>query len=364
MLSHPDTTIILALGYVPWLLTMWLGKPRPTLRIWVVLAIGMPLIALAAVLPWLLNVRDLLGSNIQSPFTSSPNYWQVMILYHGILIVPVALVGAIIGLRKRDQIAILSVGWLVLILEFSTLGILERLFPPLADWILRYDYPFSIAWHGPIIPYAILGGTGFLWLWQHWLEARFGAFWERRGKVILVGLAVLALIGLLLNSQILAFSKGRVGFFGAFASADDVTAMEWLRKNTPPMPAYLIIPVHSRTIRMRAIGFRLSPSVIVFITDGSPFSVIHSPAWTNRNACAPSGEIRQTRRMLALLQSSGIDYVIVPQIVTNPASIETMFRWRPQSEDRVEMDSALTDAPFLHLVFDSHGAQVYEFVAN
>ena len=32
VLSHPDMTIILALGYVPWLLTIWLGKPRPTLR--------------------------------------------------------------------------------------------------------------------------------------------------------------------------------------------------------------------------------------------------------------------------------------------------------------------------------------------
>ena len=364
VLSHPDTTIILALGYVPWLLTMWLGKPRPTLRIWVVLAIGMPLIALAAVLPWLLNVRDLLGSNIQSPFTSSPNYWQVMILYHGILIVPVALVGAIIGLRKRDQIAILSVGWLVLILEFSTLGILERLFPPLADWILRYDYPFSIAWHGPIIPYAILGGIGFLWLWQHWLEARFGAFWERRGKVILVGLAVLALIGLLLNGQILAFSKGRVGFFGAFASADDVTAMEWLRKNTPSDARVLNYPgtqpdnSHESdwvpVIAERdSVYYRWQP---FFRDTQSSLDEQERLRAFWRNPADPAN--------VALLQSSGIDYVIVPQIVTNPASIETMFRWRPQSEDRVEMDSSLTDAPFLHLVFDSHGAQVYEFVAN
>ena len=66
--------------------------------------------------------------------------------------------------RKRDPLAILAVGWLILVLDFSTTGIIAHLFP----WLpfLRYDYPFSIAWHGPIIPYMILGGTGLLWLWD------------------------------------------------------------------------------------------------------------------------------------------------------------------------------------------------------
>ncbi|HLU08026.1 MAG TPA: hypothetical protein VK003_00030, partial [Oceanobacillus sp.] len=150
VLCHPDTTIILGLGYIPWLLTMWLGQPKPTPKRWLVLVIGVPLVAILGLSPWLLNVRELLGSEIVSPFERDPNHWQVMLLYHGIWIVPVAILGAIIGLRRRDQTAILSVGWLLLIIDFSTTGILESLFGDLLAPAFRFDYPFSIAWHGPI----------------------------------------------------------------------------------------------------------------------------------------------------------------------------------------------------------------------
>ena len=172
VLTHPDTTIILSLGFVPWLATMWLGKPRPTPRAWLVIALGVPLVALLGILPWLLHVRDLLGADITSPFARDPNYWQVMITYQGIVIVPFALIGAVVGLRRRSQAAIMAVGWLILVLDFSTTGIIARLFPWLP--ILRYDYPFSIAWHGPIIPYTILGGIGLLWVWDRFFEGRAG----------------------------------------------------------------------------------------------------------------------------------------------------------------------------------------------
>jgi hypothetical protein len=103
-----------------------------------------------------------------------------MVLYHGVLIVPVALVGAFIGLRQRNQAVILGLGWLLMILEFSSLGLLEKIFPWLSNLVLRYDYPFSIAWHGPIIPYIILGGMGLLWMWERWLERRVGQLVRRR----------------------------------------------------------------------------------------------------------------------------------------------------------------------------------------
>ena len=49
VLSHPDTTIILALGFGPWLLSMWAGEPRPALRRWLLLLAGAPLLALLLV---------------------------------------------------------------------------------------------------------------------------------------------------------------------------------------------------------------------------------------------------------------------------------------------------------------------------
>ena len=113
---------------------------------------------------------------------------------------PFALIGAVVGLRQRNQVAILAVGWLILILDFSTTGIIARLFPWLP--ILRYDYPFSIAWHGPIIPYTILGGIGLLWLWDRLFERRIGVALHRYAPALLIGVSALALVGLIVSPQI------------------------------------------------------------------------------------------------------------------------------------------------------------------
>jgi hypothetical protein len=362
VLAHPDTTIILALGYVPWLATMWLGKPRPTARTWAVMAVGIPLVAILAISPWLMNIRDLLVSDIQSPFSRDPEYWKVMITYHGILIVPIAILGAVIGLRGREQPAILSVGWLVMILEFASLGILERVFPALSELVTRYDYPFSIAWHGPIIPYAILGGIGFVWIWERWLEPRMSGFWQQRGTAVLGGLIALALVALSFNQQILALSKGRVSFFGAFASSSDVAAMEWLRDNTPADARILNYP---GTLKDNS---HESDWVPVIAERDSVYYRWQPFFRGNEDSLAEQEQMKAFWQDPAnpdnaeLLEAAGIDYVVVPQIVTNPDSLETMFRWRPQSADRIEMQSSLDDAPYLEQVFDQNGAQVYQFV--
>lgn len=359
VLAHPDSTIIIGLGYGPWLLTMWFGKPRPTLKSWVVLAAVIPLIALAAISPWLLNIRDLLGAEIVSPFERNPDYWRVMVLYHGIWIVPAAVLGAILGVRQRSQAAILAVGWMVMVLEFASLGILERLVPGLMAPILRYDYPFSIAWHGPIIPYAILGGTALLWLWDRLLPTRFGSLMLRAGPVVIGAILVGIVAVIVFNQQFLALSKGRIGIYGTFSSAADVRAMEWLKANTPADAKVLNFP-------------------------GTQFDNSHESDWVPviserqsvyyrwqpffRHTEASLAEQDRLRAFWAnpadpshaeLLAADGIDYVIVPQVVTRPESIAEMFRWRAPFTELVEMQSAVRDAPYLELVFDSDGAQVY-----
>jgi hypothetical protein len=367
-LSHPDTTIILALGYAPWLLTMWLGRPRSTLRTWLVLALGVPLIALVGLAPWLSEVSPLLGSDIASPFARDANHWRVMILYHGVWIVPVAIVGAVVGLRRgarpcaptthdlTNQVAILSIGWLVLVLDFSTLGVLERLAPWLVAPLLRYDYPFSIAWHGPIIPYTILGGIGLHWLWERWLERRVGAAAGRYAYAILGALIAVVLAVLVFNRELLAFSKGKVGFFGAFASHADVQAMEWLRENTPRDARILNFP-----------GPQEGDWVPVIAERDSVYYRMQPFFWGAEHSLSEQERLRAFWEDPAnpanaeLLEGAGIDYVIVPQVVTDPASIETMFRWRAPFTEALEMRSRVADAPYLRLVFDADGALVYEY---
>ncbi len=360
VLSHPDTTIILMLGYVPWLITMWFGNPRPTLRSWLVMAIGMPLIALVAISPWLWSIKDLLGSSIASPFTRDFSNWRILVLYHGVWIIPVAILGAVIGLRNRSQTVILAVGWLLFILEFSSLGILENLFPNLLAPILRYDYPFSIAWHGPIIPYAILGGVGLLWLWERYGEKRIGNLspsWSYGmftvGLIIMIG-------GLILSPQLLTLSKGRIGFFGAFSSAADVKAMEWLKANTPIDARVLNFPGTQKDNSHESDWVPVIAERDTVYYRWQPFFRDNEASLAEQDRMRDFWEDPANPANADLLRSANVKYVIVPQLVTNPASIDTMFRWRAPFTDLIKMRSAVSDAPYLTQVFDSDGAQVYE----
>ena len=357
VLCHPDTTIILGLGYIPWLLTMWLGQPKPTPKRWLVLVIGVPLVAILGLSPWLLNVRELLGSEIVSPFERDPNHWQVMLLYHGIWIVPVAILGAIIGLRRRDQTAILSVGWLLLIIDFSTTGILESLFGDLLAPAFRFDYPFSIAWHGPIIPYTILGGMGLFWLWERFAARRIGDAVYRHAPAIFGTLLVLALLAFVFNRQLLEFSKGRVAFYGAFSSEADVEAMIWLKENTPPDARVLNHPGPHEGDWVPVISERDS----VYYRQ-QPFFRGNEASLAEQERMRQFWEDPANPDNAELLAQAGIDYVIVPQIVTDPESINEMFRWRAPFTEAIEMRSSVADAPYLELLFDADGAQVYQLI--
>lgn len=354
-ISHPDTTIIIGLGFAPFIVTMWLGKPRPTIRVWLVLLISVPLIGVLAISPWLAGIRDLLGSDIASPFERNPNYWQVMILYHGIIIVPLAILGAVIGLRRRDLPAILSVGWLILALDFSTTGIAEALFGSLLEPVLRYDYPFSIAWHAPIIPYSILGGIALVWLWDRFARDRFGVVLHRLAPVGLAIAGAAIIFAMIFPQQVLALSKGRVGFYGAFSSAADVRAMDWLRENTPADARVLNHPGPHEADWVPVIAERdtifYRPQPFFSGTEASEAEQAQFLAFWNDPA-DPAHE--------ALLREAGVEYVIVPQVVTCPECIETMWRWRAPFTEQTVMQSSVSDAAYLELLFDEDGAQVYQ----
>ncbi|MBI1277313.1 MAG: hypothetical protein GC179_04210 [Anaerolineaceae bacterium] len=360
VLAHPDTTIILMLGYVPWLVTMWFGKPRPTIVTWLVLAVGMPVIALIAISPWLYSVKDLLGSDITSPFTRDSSYWRVLVLYHGVWVIPAAVLGAVIGLQKRSQPVILAVGWLIFILEFSTLGILESLAPNLLAPILRYDYPFSIAWHGPIIPYAILGGFSLLWLWERFGAKRFGNLSPNWSYGALTLGLIAVLMGIIFSPQLLTFSKGRIGFYGTFASAADVKAMEWIKHNTPDDARVLNFPGTQKDNSHESDWVPVIAERDSVYYRWQPFFRNNEASLAEQDRLRAFWEDPANPAHAELLRSANIKYVIVPQLVTHPESIDTMFRWNKPFTDLVQMRSPVSAAPYLQLVFDSNGAQVYE----
>ncbi len=362
VLAHPDTTIIMGMGFGLWLLVHLTSVPW---HVGVGTVLAIPSVALVLILPWLISVAPLLGGHIASPFERDPNYWRMVIsyppelLYHGGLIVLFSAFGVWVAFRRGWRVGVLGIGWLVLTLDFASFGILETLLPWLVAPITRYDYPFSIAWHAPIIPYALLGGMGLWALWEASLARWLRPTWATRlaWSILTVGAVSVLLVGIF-NRELLALSKGRITFFGAFASHADVQAMVWLREHTPPNALILNFPGPQEgdwvpvIAERESIYYRPQPFFDRGDTDplaDTPEQVAlrafwHDPANTS-NA--------------QLLQRYGIDYVIVPQVVGNPATFADMVRWRAPFTKLIEAQSAITDAACLEEVFNRDGATVY-----
>jgi len=357
-LSQPDTTIVLIIGYAPWLLVLPFAKPRPTWRAWLVVAVLIPAAALAVAAPWLVSLRDLLDSNIESPFVVELSHWRALVITQGGLSALLAALGLALGVRRRRPADLLAIVWLLAIVEFSTLGLLEHAIPTVMDPLLKYDYPFSLAWHGPIIPYIVLGGSALVWLADRLGAARVD-HWVGRLAVPVAILALAAIAaGVVFFDPLLAETKGRLSFYGAFSSAADVDAMHWLRDHTPADARILNHPGlyeadWAPVIAERdTIYFRMQP-FFKGTTQVEAEQEALRAVW--RDPADPAN--------LDLLRAAGVSYVLLPQVFGNPASLDDMVRWQaPLPDTAAYLQTLLDRAPYLELVYDQDGAQVYAVV--
>ncbi len=358
-LSQPDVTIILILGYVPWLFTMWFAVPRPTIRSfgrrWLGLAVGIPLLAFVGILPWVAQIAPLLGGNISSPFEISTGHLIVMFAYHGGLIVILSLIGMVIAVKRRNSVDLLMIPWLILIIDFSSLGIISRLLPWLP--ITKYDYPFSLAWHGPIIPYMYLGGTAILWGIDRIGRERVEHWVKLASLPIINVVALVVVLGMAFVDPLVSASKSLpVMFYGAFSSKADVQAMEWIQEN--------------------------SPLDALILNHPGPQEGDWAPIITQRNTVyfRPQPFFRGTEKVEAMQQALrvfwdkpddpanddllaryGVNYILIPQIVNRPERLITMLRWRPPLPG-TPLHPLTRPDPHLKLVFDADGAQVYQVI--
>ncbi|WP_119065966.1 hypothetical protein [Aggregatilinea lenta] len=359
-LSQPDTTIALMIGYVPWLLILVLAHPRPTLARWSVIAIVIPALALLLVTPWLLSIRDLLGADIESPFAVDADHWRTLVFMHGGIVVALAAIGVGIGLRERSPAQWLGMVWMVGIAEFSTTGLLERAFPDLLEPLLKYDYPFSLAWHGPIIPYTILGGTALVGLSTLIGAARMDRLVGRLAlPVIALGAGVLA-AAVVYFDPLLDASKDTVNFYGAFSSQADVDAMAWLRNNTPEDARVLNHPGPQEGDWAPVISER---DTIYFRPQ--PFFQHDELAQAEQVALRAFWNDPANPDNAALLADYRVQYVLVPQVFGNPGSLDDALRWRaPIPEAASYLSTPVSAAPYLQLVYDNDGARVYRLATT
>jgi hypothetical protein len=62
------------------------------------------------------------------------------------------------------------------------------------------------------------------------------------------------------------------------------------------------------------------------------------------------------------LREQGVDYVFVPQVISDPDSWASLQRWKPPRTQPFE--SRPEDAAYLELVYERDGAQIYRVVDN
>jgi hypothetical protein len=364
VITHPDTTMIVGLGLGPFLALVWLAVDRPPAGRWLAMAAGIPGLALALVSPWLWHLLPLLGSGIESPFRVDASHWRVLVWYHGGVWPVLAGVGAAIHLWRRRAWALLMVGWLAAVVEFSTLGLLERTLPALMGALLRFDYPFSLAWHGPIVPYMVLGAAAAVWGAE---RAAAGAGWRGVSGRRRVGATVVVAMALALAPPLVAAGRERVRPYGAFATARDVAAMRWLRAHAPPAARVLNYPGDYERGRdweghwapvvaeRDCVYFRMQP---FFRRAGAGEGGEVERAHAEQRAMLdfwrdPADAAHATR-----LRAAGIRYVLVPDAIGDPGSAARAWRWQPPAV-LPGVRSAPRDAAYLRLVFRAGGAEVH-----
>lgn len=353
-LTHPDTIIILLIGFVPFYATFWLSRgPDRTRQTWLRLFVLIPAAGLSLTLPWLLRVLPLFFEEmLVSPFLLSPRHVMQLVVFQGILVPVIALAGLVIAARRRSLPDMLMLTWLVFILDFSLSGLADRLIDLTGINVMRYVYPFSVAWHGPILVYPYLAAVALDRLLD-WKPIRLS---PQIVNGVLAGGLALIVVAVLLQGPILAFSFGRVHAFGAFSSRADLAAMTYLRGQTPPDSLILNYPDGQEAHWVPVVAERES----VAFRD-QPFFAGAAPYYERRDALAPVYFNLADPAAHGMLIRYGVDYVIVPQIVSRPdvfGDLSAMMRWRKPDELRNMVDPHTI--PWLKLVFEQGGAAVFQ----
>jgi hypothetical protein len=366
-MTHADTGIILGMAAISLAAASCIGQPRMEWRRWLAASLGVPLGALAAVAPWLAVEWPLIRAGVQSPFEVDVSHWRQLVLFHGVASPLLAAAGAVIWLRLRQSWAIAMVIWLGLVVETSLLGLLERMVPAASERIYRFNFPFSLAWHGPIVPYLVLGAGALVWVLRRAAARSLSSPGVRAIAVV----GVTAVLAAVFGDVLLPLSRRFVAFHGAFSSAADLGAMRWIRDHAPPGARILNYPGDYEHLRdweshwapvvteRDCVYFRMQP---FFITLPSPSS--HGG---RRDLAAARAE---QEAFLAFwrdpadpthaqrLAEAGIDYVLVPEAIGDPASLERAWRWQEPAR-MADVRSTPDRASYLTLAFAAGGAAVY-----
>ena len=191
------------------------------------LTIAVPAIALLGIAPWLVNNLSLMWPPRPSPFPAALDNFKLIIDEHGIANIILALWGMRAGLRATANtrfVSWLMLIWLLLVLEFSTIGFIGTLLPPFG---LLTNAP-NLMRHGLVLPLVWFAGLALLNIWDKGLSPDL----QRRLRGATYPLIAVAILLLLFVAFAFKPLLGTLGFLAPSLSHNDVAAMTWLRDNT------------------------------------------------------------------------------------------------------------------------------------
>jgi len=326
LIAQIDFFVIVLLGYLPWLGLIFFSETRPSRRAWIVLSAVIPLIALAATSPWLLNAPFDLAPD---PLARAVDHIEVMTAYHGWWIIPAAIAGAWIGWQRRDAAAVLAIGWLIVLFDFAVTGGVTGLLPFLA----RLADPNLAARFGVVIPFTLLGGMGLLWAWDVVLARTIDPLWARLpipariSAFVLAGIVAALLLPLAFLGVETVEAKRETPTTQWTPAAADRQMMTWLMENTPQETS-------------RVLNYPDAPDGL-WVAAQAEREAIYFPALPGMRV--PEARQQEQEALRAfwesplttfdLLSQAGIDYLIVPAyFFPNPIGAEVNFRLETENE--------------------------------
>ncbi|MYE26618.1 MAG: hypothetical protein F4X87_05285 [Chloroflexi bacterium] len=252
-------TLVTVLGWIALLVLVWTQERSKSTAVarWA-LTFAIPAIALLGIAPWLVNNLPLIWPIRPSPFPADLSNLFAIIHEQGIVIALLALRGLWVGLHAKGTlrfVSLLMLMWLLLVIEFSCLGVIGRLLPPVGELT---NAP-NLARHGLILPFTWFGGVALHEMWDGRLSTVLKARLRKAAMPIIAIAAALLIVLAVAFRALLSV----LGFPPATLNQDEVAAMTWLRDNAPPDAIVMAadgdawLPVFSerRAIDIRALRY-------------------------------------------------------------------------------------------------------------
>ncbi len=226
-------SLIMWLGYLSLLCFAWLNRQWAiSLKSRLGLTLGIPLVALLGIAPWLVNNLPHMLPVSPSPFTAELSNLVHMTRDQGFLILPLALWGIAIGLRESGItrfVSLLMLAWLLLVVESSLFGVVGSLLPFLGGLT---NAP-NLARHGVILPYAWFAGLALLKLWEAHLPTAIKQRLRRSAYPLMALTAALIVVCGVAFQPLVKVVGPLFAVPPATITEADLAAMAWLRENTP-----------------------------------------------------------------------------------------------------------------------------------